>query len=610
MTWIWIEDGIEKIREKRTSETRSPVMGKARDKKKRKEKKQGEKKSAKNKEKSGVKLSKKGANGAVLGSQEEMEDIDAILRDFENAQLEKFKVSQEENCGPPSRRVNASLTVSTVKPEELVLVGGELFDGKRVSMYNDHFVYNTEKAEWKRISSPNQPGPRASHQAVATTTGFLFLFGGEFVSPNESNFFHYKDFWMLDLKTHEWEKLEIKGKPSPRSGHRMTRWKQYLVLFGGFFDQVHDTKYLDDLWLFDTQEFKWIEIKTPEPRPCARSGFQFLCHYDEIVLYGGYSKTIAKGKKIAGVMHTDTWTLKMHTDLSLIKWERKKKAGGVGPGARSGCTTIYHKGRGFMFGGVSDIVEEEETLESLVHGDFFHFNLDTNKFYPCQLKTAKQQKKVDSIFSSTDTPQQPGPRFNCMLAVTKNTLYLFGGILEEPDGDKELTLNDFWSINADKMDQWTCLLSDETLDKEWLGEEEDSDDDDEEDDHKNSNQEEEDATTGDEDSEKEDDDQDTKHLEDEQEFDPLPDPELEPKPRERMGEYYERTSSFWLERALNLGDFGGKVLRRVAFRQSERHFLDRLPANELLAEQLRENEVELEEAAAVKKESEARSRNR
>ncbi|KAL8484973.1 hypothetical protein ACS0TY_027327 [Phlomoides rotata] len=49
----------------------------------------------------------------------------------------------------------------------------------------------------------------------------LMQSGGEFTSPNQERFHHYKDFWILDLKTNQWEQLNYKGCPSPRSGHRM-----------------------------------------------------------------------------------------------------------------------------------------------------------------------------------------------------------------------------------------------------------------------------------------------------------------------------------------------------------------------------------------------------
>jgi hypothetical protein len=72
--------------------------------------------------------------------------------------LEQFKISEETNCRPPSRRVGASFITNPLKPEELVLFGGEWFSGQKVFMYNDHFIYNIEKEEWKRVTCPNSPG--------------------------------------------------------------------------------------------------------------------------------------------------------------------------------------------------------------------------------------------------------------------------------------------------------------------------------------------------------------------------------------------------------------------------------------------------------------------
>lgn len=49
---------------------------------------------------------------------------------------------------------------------ELILFGGELFDGEQTYVYNDLFRYNIQKKEWRKISSPNSPTPRCSHQAA------------------------------------------------------------------------------------------------------------------------------------------------------------------------------------------------------------------------------------------------------------------------------------------------------------------------------------------------------------------------------------------------------------------------------------------------------------
>lgn len=115
---------------------------------------------------------------------------------------------------------------------------------------------------------------------------------GEFASPSENQFHHYRDFWMFDLKKNSWErlddeKLSFKGiashqiGPSARSGHRMVLWKNFIILFGGlyilliyihfiliqftgFYDTYIETKYYNDLWAFDINNSKWIKLSTSD----------------------------------------------------------------------------------------------------------------------------------------------------------------------------------------------------------------------------------------------------------------------------------------------------------------------------------------------------------
>lgn len=103
-------------------------------------------------------------------------------------------------------------------------------------MFGDLLLFYPNKAEWRRLTLPNPPPPRSAHQAWATGGGdaALFVFGGEFTSPNGSSFYHYSDFWKLPLGVPladmAWEKIEAPGGPSPRSGHRMTMFKRKLVV--------------------------------------------------------------------------------------------------------------------------------------------------------------------------------------------------------------------------------------------------------------------------------------------------------------------------------------------------------------------------------------------
>lgn len=99
-----------------------------------------------------------------------------------------------------------------------------------------------------------------------------------------------------------------------------------------------------------------------------------------------------------------------------------------------------------------------------------------------------------------DDPEltRPMPRYNAMLAVLRNTLYMcaacvcldqvvwiadllcsYGGIFER--GKKEYTLDDFHALQLDKLDRFTCLKpSDVVIDRN--ADDESSDDDDDDDD--------------------------------------------------------------------------------------------------------------------------------
>ncbi|KAK0190088.1 galactose oxidase [Armillaria mellea] len=470
------------------------------------------------------------------------DDLEGILEKMQREWEEAHTVTEELVEGPPSRRANASLTACP-NGNHLWSIGGEFFsdDGKALgshqslpklddgqssliglrltiielqrdwfesipryltsrsnaSQYNDVFRYSPEKDEWRKFVSKTCPGPRSAHAVVASPAsgGKLFLFGGEFSSLHQNTFHHYRDFWCFDITTHSWDRIDTKIRPSARSGHRMAIWKHYIVLFGGFYDPGVTTRYLNDLWLFDTQEYKWrqAEFKDTEPRPSARSGFSFLSTPDGIVLHGGYCKEYVKGKRPVGIMLEDTWFLRMSletpaegkstADPLKLKWERRKRPStAYAPSLRSGCTMTAWTARstGVLFGGVTDEDTSEETLESIFWNDLNGYQwAGKGKWVSMTLKRPKKAgggkkkktvKKEDDEDEDTETeappqdtevdpddPNQtiPLPRYNAMVAVLRNTLYLYGGIFEK--GSREYTLDDFYSLQLDKMDRYVCL---------------------------------------------------------------------------------------------------------------------------------------------------------
>lgn len=438
----------------------------------------------------------------------EDEDLEAILDKMNREWEDAHKVTEELVEGPPSRRANATLTPCP-SGNYLWCIGGEFFsDDGKAYFYNDVYRYNPDKDEWRKFVSPTCPGPRSAHAVVTSPAGGgkLFLFGGEFSSLHQNTFHHYRDFWCFDISTHSWDRLDTKIKPSARSGHRMAMWKHCIVLFGGFYDPGHRTQYLNDTWVFDTQEYKWrqIEFKDVDRKPSARSGFSFLSTPEGIVLHGGYCKEYTKGKRPIGVMLNDTWFLRMSLETSQspssstvssdslgLRWEKRKKPS-FAPHIRSGCTMALWsaKGIGVLFGGVTDDDRDEESLESVFWNDLYGYQLVGNgRWQSMILKKPKkvgksgrrkaaavQQEELEvsdgdndtvNIQEANYTEQEPDvdpddpiltapiSRYNAMLAVLRNTLYIYGGIFER--GSREYTLDDFYSIQLDKLERYTCL---------------------------------------------------------------------------------------------------------------------------------------------------------
>jgi len=62
-----------------------------------------------------------------------------------------------------SFRANVSLTEHPLK-DELILFGGEFFDGRTTILFNDLYIYDIKKQHWKRVQTPQPPPPRSSHQ--------------------------------------------------------------------------------------------------------------------------------------------------------------------------------------------------------------------------------------------------------------------------------------------------------------------------------------------------------------------------------------------------------------------------------------------------------------
>ncbi|KJZ80596.1 hypothetical protein HIM_00446 [Hirsutella minnesotensis 3608] len=542
----------------------------AKDKKKSSEAKKAKKaeKAAKQASKGEKKVKSKAAK--MEGSDAEDVDLDEVLEEYRRQQEQFLKITETVCEEPPRPRAASTLLASPHDTNSLLLFGGEYFNGSLAQFYNDLHIYNISRDEWRCITSPNAPLPRSGHAWTRSSNpSHVYLFGGEFSSPKQGTFHHYSDFWRLEPASREWTKIEVKGKdksPPARSGHRMTYWKQYIILFGGFQDTSNQTKYLADLWVFDTVNYVWHCPTLPQAqlKPDARSSFTLLPCDQGAVLFGGYSRvkaTVALKKKggktqnqgqknvLLPKVHDDCFFLRMSPPPSdagpnappVVRWERRKKPANAPNPSRAGATMTWHKGRGILFGGVHDVEQSEDGMDSEFFNQLFAWNIERNRFMPLGLRRPRQQKKsapeqrggrrgrgqaneeellrqlaaletgaslddTDGIEleKKADEPQEeetprrempvtmepPHMRFNAQLAVQDDVLYIYGGTYEK--GDREFTFDDLYAIDLSKLDGCKEIFSRPVED--WIeSEDEDEEDDDEEDEEEEEEEEEEEA---------------------------------------------------------------------------------------------------------------------
>ncbi|KAL9101536.1 MAG: hypothetical protein Q9163_003212 [Psora crenata] len=529
-------------------------------------------------------------------------DLDCVLEDYMKKQAQYLNVT-ETPCDPPSARSAATIMASPSNAKELFVFGGEYYNGALASFFNDLFVYNIDKDEWK---------------------------------------------------------------------------KNYVILFGGFQDTSQQTRYLQDLWIYDCEDFMWHHPILPQAtqKPEARSSFSLLPTNSGAVLYGGYSRvktniiTSKEGKgasqtsktAIRPIIHADAWFLRIIAPVTgdpttgpQVRWERRKKPANSPNPPRVGVTQVFHKGRGISFGGVYDVEESEEGIDSEFFDQLYAWNIERNRFFPLVLRRARagQQKQPDDRFrrgrgkadeaellrnlasleqtgslTGADTVDidasneeealkptklvlntMPHRRYNAQLAVQGDVLYIFGGTYEQ--GDREYTFDEMHAIDLGKLDGVQEIYKREL--ENWLGEEGDSQSDSEEESESEDKDIDSDATpglpflasqAGSELSSAPDIDQSVSENQEEQNNFTADDTRPHPRPFESLRQFFTRTSATWQELVLeklkqqkDCASQSVKELRKMAFEWAESKWWD--CREEINAEEQRQEEAGIGEVISL-----------
>ncbi|THD27880.1 Kelch domain-containing protein 4 [Fasciola hepatica] len=573
-------------------------------------------KKCKGTEKASAKVQKKLEKRLMKAEQcTEEQSIEEMLQEFQREQQKLTEVTCS-TTGPPTPRSHFSLSASP-DTSELMIFGGEYFDGKKITMFSDVFLYNCKDATWTMVKSPTCPPPRSGHQAVFVKSNSIpasvWVFGGEYASPTQIRFYHYKDLWCFRMRTRKWELVQCHGSsaPSARSGHRMLFWKQSLLLFGGFNDTGRKTVYFNDLWQFDLVSRRWTSLKISGDVPSPRSACLLFSSTDlkNIYLFGGYRKEQLTKDVERGVSCSDYFRLTLDKDGSVATSLSVRPSGLRPKPPRNAMAGVFHTAnRALVFGGVHDVESEDaETVIGYFHNDLYTIELDKAKWHLFSYATARQTNPSEDkppVESPTEDPvtttqisegaftltlnqgaTKPSgaadstkssttvsdcvvpPRSSAGMAILGSTLYIYGGVFEI--GDRKVTLDDFYSLDLSQPVSWKRLFAGTQENQQWFGSDLEDDDDDDDDgmdsdgDEKHTNarnprQPISDSTPGQHRMEVDDSGEDSSDSSDDEdeltENAPLPDT------GETYTHYWSRTSIFWcdlVQRGLDDNDVNG-----------------------------------------------------
>jgi N-acetylneuraminic acid mutarotase len=172
----------------------------------------------------------------------------------------------------------------------VILFGGffmEVSDiGQIIStqLIDETFAYDLNTNTWTNmVPTTNPPGRQEQAMVYHPTLDRVVMFGGDLYGGEG-----LVETWMYDYNTNSWELIPVLNAPPDRAYSAMVYISStdQILLFGGF--STKDKDVLNDLWAFDHDENKWIELH-PDNAPSIRAyhAMAYDSNADKVILFGG-----------------------------------------------------------------------------------------------------------------------------------------------------------------------------------------------------------------------------------------------------------------------------------------------------------------------------------
>lgn len=456
---------------------------------------------------------------------------------------------------------------------------------------------------------------------------------------------YFNDLHVFDLDQFKWQ--EIKPRlgsmwPSARSGFQFFVFQDEIFLYGGYSKEVSSDKnnsekgiVHSDMWSLDPRTWEWNKVKKSGMPPGPRAGFSMCVHKKRAVLFGGVVDMEVEGDVMMSLFLNELYGFQLDTHrwypLELRKEKSTKDKVKKSSDKKYNGATLDNKIGSIDLekceenNGDDNLESHEEAadLESSIDEISRHMttNITVNDGGPSIKSDGRPHEsgaQLDLQNSISSEIVKPCGRINCSMVVGKDTLHIYGGMMEVKD--QEITLDDLYCLNLSKLDEWKCIIP--ASKSEWIEASEEEDEDEDEDDS-----EDEDCNSGS-NSDETDDDDDVEAKDGSRSLEMgdavaiikgegknlrrkekrarieqiranlgLSDSQRTPIPGETLKDFYKRTNLYWQMAAHEHTQHTGKELRKDGFDLAEARYRELKPILDELA--ILEVEQKAEEAEGV-----------
>mmetsp|Transcript_19719 Transcript_19719/g.59590 ORF Transcript_19719/g.59590 Transcript_19719/m.59590 type:complete len:540 (-) Transcript_19719:140-1759(-) len=353
----------------------------------------------------------------------------------------------------------------------MYVFGGEVCSpsGLNFRHHRDLWRLDLDSFAWEILTARGGPSARSGHR-MAVWKNRLLVFGGFYSAARDTRYF--SDVWEFDISELTWRQVTTAGVgPRPRGGCQMVVHDNTLLLYGGHCvevskDRTESETVFSDLWSLDLTTFQWERLKGAGPAPGPRASFNMAQHRHRAIIFGGITDQPGKGDRLFSQAHDDLFQYnfeKQRWGHVMLRPPKKGLFAEADAVAAADAQSDAAVSGGGAEAEQSDLDGASEALhraalriQSRYRGYRVRKAFHTYKLGGGGVTDFQYSPALFGVDLRGDAAApRPRARSNAQMAISGDTLWLQGGVVELVLND--VTLDDLWRLDLKKLHGWECI---------------------------------------------------------------------------------------------------------------------------------------------------------